>query len=230
MLIVDELLLLLLDDETGKLTADGLTSVDPVLGGAVLVDLALGGFVGLSSEGEPVKPGRVVVRRPGPTGDPLLDDILQRVSESSVKPAKMLTKITKGLRAVVLQRLVDLGAVRSEKAKVLGIFPTSRWPESDPRPELLVRDRLVQVLVEGRQPDERTAALISLLLTAKSLTKVVRTDRTGVAVDKKALTARAKEIADSDWASAAARQVVRDLQAAMMIAVMVPVMTAGAGS
>lgn len=223
MLIAEELLLLLLDDESGKLVVDATTAADPVLAGAVLVDLALGGFVDVAAAGEPVKEGRIVIRRPGPTGDPLLDEALATATAAAgKKPATLIPKVAKGLRAAVSQRLVDRGIVRSERAKVLGIFPTSRWPEADPRPEAQARERLAAVLLSENPPDVPTAALISLLLTANALPKVIRTDRTGAPVDTKALIARAKQVADSDWASAAARRAVKDLQAAIGIAVMVP--------
>jgi hypothetical protein len=227
MLIADELMLLVLDDDTGKLASDGMTPIEPVLAGAMLVDLALVGFVDVAGADEDVKVGRVIIRKPGPTTDPLLDQSLAKATADEGKqPVRLISTLGKGLQAQILERLVTMGAIRAEKSKILGIFPRSRWPEADPHIEAEVRERLSRVLFHGQAPDERTACTISLLLTANVLTKAFRTDPSGADVDKKALTARAKEVADSDWASGAARKAVQELQAAMVIATMIPVMTA----
>ncbi|WP_241996262.1 GPP34 family phosphoprotein [Kribbella antiqua] len=68
----------------------------------------------------------------------------------------------------------------------------------------------------GRQPDERTGALIALLSALNVVPKVV-TD----AVDKRALRKRAKEIAASDWAADAVKKAVAEMQAAVTTAVVV---------
>jgi hypothetical protein len=80
------------------------------------------------------------------------------------------------------------------------------------------------VLKLGTRPDERTGALIALLSALDVVPKVV-TD----AVDRKALKRRAKEIAESDWAAAAVRRAVQDMQAAVTASIVVA-STAGATS
>jgi hypothetical protein len=76
-LIAEDLLLLLLDDESGKAVLDD-TRLSRVLAGALLVELALDERIspateGNATKGNATKGGRVVVRNSQPSGDQLLD-------------------------------------------------------------------------------------------------------------------------------------------------------------
>lgn len=79
MLLAEDLLLLLTDDDTGKLAAS--TEVDVALGGALLVELALMDRVDVARAHDRVREGRLVVRDANPTGDGLLDEALAIVEE-----------------------------------------------------------------------------------------------------------------------------------------------------
>jgi Golgi phosphoprotein 3 (GPP34) len=74
-LIAEDLLLLVTDDASGRLSAP-VAQVDAGLGGANLVELTLMGKVDLSGAGDAGKPGRIIVRDPSPTGDAVLDAAL----------------------------------------------------------------------------------------------------------------------------------------------------------
>src|SRR5215208_6739076 len=75
MLLAEDLLLLLTDDDTGKLAASS-TEVDVALGGALLAELALMDRVDVAGADERVREGRLVVRDANPTADSLLDEAL----------------------------------------------------------------------------------------------------------------------------------------------------------
>lgn len=63
----------------------------------------------------------------------------------------------------VQELLVEAGVLRKERRKVLGLFPTTRYPEVDPEPERALRERL-RVAIEHNDPrDVRTVALALLL-------------------------------------------------------------------
>ncbi|KFG02096.1 hypothetical protein IQ62_03850 [Streptomyces scabiei] len=62
-----------------------------------------------------------------------------------------------------LRGVVDKGLIREEKRRVLLVFRTTRYPEADGTVESALRGRLAEVVLEGAEPDPRTAALISLL-------------------------------------------------------------------
>ncbi|WP_432940250.1 GOLPH3/VPS74 family protein [Kribbella sp. CA-253562] len=224
MLIAEDLLLLLYDDESGKPLA-GSPGLDYALAGAVVVELTLLGKVDISGEGEDVKPGRLKVLDASPTGDPLLDERLAMLAEKTgKKPKDVMGKLSKKLRDPLLRRLAERGILEESEGRVLGLFPVTRWPAKDAQHEGDVRAALENVLKLGTRPDERIGALIALLSALDVVPKIV-TD----AVDRKALKRRAKEIAESDWAAAAVRRAVQDMQAAVTASIVVA-STAGATS
>jgi hypothetical protein len=213
MLLAEDLLLLLLDDSSGRPVTDG-TKLDHALAGAVLLELTLRGKVDVAAPGEDVRKGRLVVRDESPTGEPILDHGLSIVDDrEGSKPANVLGKLAKGLRERLLAGLADRGVIRQEKGRVLGIFPTTRWPAEDSTHENSLRATLSGVLVQGLTPDPRTGALVSLLAAIDVVPKVVD------APDRKAVRRRAKEISEGAWAAEAVKKAVAAVNAATMAAV-----------
>lgn len=218
-LLAEDLLLLALDDESGKAVLDGIT-LPRVLAGGVLLELASEGVVVLDADGARGKKGRLVVGGSVPD-DPLLADAAARLAAGRpMKPEAAIEKLAKNIRDAVLERIVDNGWVREERGKVLGLFPTRRWPAVDESHERQVRAELRAVLVDGLTPSPRTAALISLLSAAK-LAPAIAPD-----ADKKQITKRAKDIAQGEWASAAVRKAVDSVNTALLVAVAVPAVVA----
>lgn len=228
MLIAEDVLLLTTDDESGKPTI-GSPGRELVLAGALLVELALLGRVDVADKGERVRAGRVVVRDPSMTGQVELDRALAICQEREGKsPASILDKIAKKLRERLLDQLADRGVIRAEHGKVLGIFPTTRWPEVEGGHERKIHDLLVSVLVQGTTPDQRTAAIVALLSSVDAAHKVVA--QGGAEIDKRAVRKRAKEIGRGDWAAGAVTKAVEAVQAAVTAAVMTSVVASTAGS
>src|SRR5262245_16578516 len=214
MLIAEDLLLLLYADESGKPVLAS-TELDYALAGAVLLELALLGRIDIAGPGENVKSGRLIVRDQSPTGEPILDERLAMLAgRQGRRPKDVIAKLAKNLRGGLLNELAGRGILRRNPGKVLGLFPVTRWPANDARHEQEVRLALDSALRIGTQPDERTAALISLLHAVNAVPKVI-TD----APDRKALKRRAKQIAESAWAAEAVRSAVQAVQAASMAAI-----------
>ena len=220
MLIAEDVLLLATDDATGKATISAL-QLDPALAGAVLIELVVAGRVNLLGEGRQAK---VVVTDGTPLGDPVLDVALQSlIDKGPCKPVQAIRLLAKGLRARLNDLLVQRGILRRESGKVLGLFPTTRWPARDSGPEQDVRALVVGVLLNGQEPDGRTAAVISVLTAADMLKTVVQRP------DIKAAKARGKDIGAGNWAGDSIRKVIQETQAAMTAAVMVSTTAAIAG-
>lgn len=227
MLLAEDLLLLLTDDDTGKLVVSG-AEADVALGGAQLIELTLLGRVDVTREGEG-RPGRLVVRPGERPTDPLLDEALDLVaSRQGKKPDAVVGPLGKKLRDRLYDRLTETGVLRSEPGKVLGIFPTHRWPAVDAAHERDLRAGLEQALLTGLQPQERVAALVALLLALRSVHKVVRPQDHGLS--RRDLDRRAKEIAEGDWGSAAVRKAVDAMTAATMAAITAATVAASGGS
>ncbi len=214
MLLAEDLLLLLTDDDSGKLAAPG-AEVDVALGGALLVELALMERVDVAGSDERVREGRLVVRDPGPTGDGLLDEALAIVGQKEgKKPQSIVARLGKRVRVRLYERLVAGGVLRAEDDRAFGIFPTHRWPSKDAAHESTVRAGLVTALREGTTAEARTGALVSLLLALKAVHKAV--DPGSVGLSKKELNANAKRIAEGDWAAQAVRRAIDSMNAAVI--------------
>jgi hypothetical protein len=214
-LLAEEFLLLCFDDQTGKkiISSD---KIEPGLGGALLLELALQERIGVTEE--PAgwwQRRRLTITDPTPTDDPELDSALAKLQNLEGKKIKTLIskmsgkRITKGLQRRLLERLAADGVLRLEHGKVLGIFPATTWPTSDTTPEEGVRERLHTALIAGSTPTERTVALIGLLEATGLLTKVIPSE------DKKSLRRRAKELTERDWAARAVKQAIQEYEAVM---------------
>lgn len=219
MLIAEDLILLAFDDETGR-TSSGVSNLDYSLAGALLIELAMLGRVDVAGEEDEAKTGRLLVHDASSTGEPALDEALGRLEKlDGTKPKDALGPLTRNeLATRLLTGLADRGILSKEKDRILGIFPTTRWPATDSEHEAAVRDDLHKVLIDGERPGERTAALIALLTTMDAVSKVLDIS----SGDSGEVKRRAKEIAEGNWVSDAMRKAVEEITAAVMVAVMVP--------
>jgi Golgi phosphoprotein 3 (GPP34) len=216
MLLAEDLLLLVTDDTSGRLSVPGVQA-DAGLGGANLVELTLLGKVDVAGEQDPGKPGRIIVRDLSPPGDEVLDAALRTlVARQGSKPSAAIRPLGKNLRPVLYERLAGSGVLRAGRGRVLGIFPTRTWPAQDPGHEAEMRQLVTQALVQPSAPDERTAALIALLHALKCEHKVV--DPRPYQLSRRQLRARAAEIAQGNWASEAVRKAIDEMMAAVAAA------------
>jgi len=216
MLLAEDLLLLVTDDASGRLSAPA-APVDAGLGGANLVELTLRNKVALSGEEGQGKPGRLLVRDASPAGDAVLDAALEIVvAHQGEKPSAAIRPLSKNLRQTLYQRLADRGVVRAEQGRVLGVFPARRWPAQDASHEAEIRRLVAEALTQQAVPDTRTAALIALLHALGCEDKIVDPRQYGLS--KRELRARAEEIAEGNWASEAVHKAIQEMMAAVMVA------------
>ncbi|SCL36156.1 Golgi phosphoprotein 3 (GPP34) [Micromonospora pallida] len=155
--LAEELLLLAYDDETGKATMPRI-SLDLGMAAAVLVELALAGRIAYSD-------GLLVVADPSPTGEPIVDDVLARIvaDDAPRSPSSWVQRLRHGLRDRILGDLCGRGVVRDVDETELGFIHVHRYPMVDPSVEQDTRRRLAEALTGGPVPDERTAALATLV-------------------------------------------------------------------
>ena len=218
MLIAEDLLLLLTDDATGKLVV-GSGEVDVALGGANLIELTLAGRVDVTGAGNDDTPGRLVLRDAAPVGDPVLDAALETLAaHEGKKPSAALGPLSKHLRPLLYERLAGNGILRSEKGRILGIFPTHSWPAEDAAHEAGVRRLLHHALVDRTTPDPRTAALVSLLHAVRALPKVVPQPQPRTGMTKRELEVRAEQIAEGSWAAEAVGRAIDEMMVAVLSA------------
>lgn len=226
LLVAEDLLLLLLDDDSGRLTHA--SYLDTGLGGAHLVDLALGGHVDVDEPGK--KWGFTQAARVHVTGslpeDPTLRAAYDTVAEKQRSAQDLVGRLGSKQRDPLLERLAGRGLLERRQGKVLGLFPTTRWPAADARHEAEVRARLGSALLRGAEPDPRTAALVALLHGLGVAHKVV----TDPQVPAREVRKRAKTIAEDDWAAKGVADAVAAAQSAVVAAVVASSAAATAGS
>ena len=211
-LLAEDLLLLVTDDASGRLSAPA-DRVNAGLGGANLVELTLRNKVDLTGEQDPGRPGRIIVRDPSPPGDAILDAALETVAGYQGKrPSTVIRPLSKNLRRTLYERLAGHGVVRAENSRILGVFAVRRWPAHDGSREAEVRRLMTQALVQQVAPDTRTAALIALVHAVGCEDKIVDPRQHGLS--KRELRARAKKVAEGNWASAAVRKAIEERMAA----------------
>jgi hypothetical protein len=221
-LIAEDLLLLLLDEHSGRPLVDS-TRVTHSLAGALVLELATMGL--LVPEYPAARQGRSKITAVGtPPADPLLDLAWRAFADKPRRAASVLQKLDSKVKDPLLERIADKGWVRPERTKVLGMFPRTSWPEVDGRHEAELRNNLGIVLLQGGNPDPRTGALVSLLLAAQALPKLFPD------ADKRQLRARAKKLSAGEWAGAAVKQAISEVQSAVMVAVMTPVIVSAGSS
>jgi hypothetical protein len=221
--LYEEILLLELDDEKG--TARSSSMYAQAMGGAALAELLLEGRIRLADD----KKRRVEVIDPTPVGDPLLDALLAEMAAAK-KPkqgSEWVAKVAnKGkLKAEAAGRLVTAGVLRQEEAKILGIFPTTHYPARDPGPEREVRARLHRAICTDTQDvDPRTIVLVALADAGGLLSRVIEKPRL------KERKERIKAITSGQAVRAVTQEAIDAVHAAVMVAVMVPVIAASVAS
>ena len=157
----EEILLLLLDDESGEFVPVPAWSRQCALAGAVLMDLAL-----LSRIDTDLR--KLVVVDPSPAGDDLLDPILAAiVEETEIHDARhwvehIAEEQSGRIQDGALTRLVSRGILESEGGRLLWAFRTRRYPTIDGKAEREVKLRIMHVLFSDEIPGPRDIVIICL--------------------------------------------------------------------
>lgn len=216
--LYEEVLLLALSDQKGTVLSGAWSH--QAVGAAVLVELLLGERLRLVPSGRKTLVEPIATR---PFGDELLDEWQEKIASDPKRRTVVgwVGKVagTKGLKGRVARGLARRGVLRVEERKILLIFRRQVYPERDPEPERVVRERLREaVLGNAREVDERTTALLAIAKPAGLLR---------VAFDKrelKARKARIESIVRGDAAGAAVKELVNQAIAAITVAAIVPTM------
>jgi Golgi phosphoprotein 3 GPP34 len=127
-------------------------------------------------------------------GEDLLDRslaVLER--KAGRRPESVLAEVGRGLPDALYDRLTAAGVRRVEHGKVLGSFPTTRWPAASVEHEGAVRRALSAALVGSSTPQPREGALISLVHALRVTHRLV--DARSHGLSRRDLDRRAKEVA-----------------------------------
>jgi hypothetical protein len=211
-LVAEDLLLLLLDEESGKVRASD--SAEAALGGAVLAELAILGAVTVEERTSRWKAPKVAVTGPVPQ-DRVLADAVELVAGKERSAQDLVPRLGKGLVQTLGDRMADRGILERRQSRLLGMLPRTRWPAADSSHEAEVRQSLASVLVQGTTPDARTGALVAVLSAIDRAHKVVDHD----GLSRREVKKRAKEIAEGAWAAKGVQDAIKATNAAVLAAV-----------
>jgi hypothetical protein len=160
--LYEELFLLALNPERGAIPLTA--PLEHVIIGAALTDLLLDDRIRIEKKG---RSNRVVVFRTSLTGEPILDECLERIRKSQrTKSVQTWVATLAGLKNLThgtAERLVRRGIVRREEQPFLVFFTRRIYPivNGAKRAELVEHLRTC-VRTEG-EPPARAAALLALL-------------------------------------------------------------------
>ncbi|MFC7551509.1 GPP34 family phosphoprotein [Pseudoroseomonas wenyumeiae] len=160
----EELLLLMLDDESGRLIDRATPAGDYALIGAMLAELAL-------EERIDTDPPRLRVKSAAPTGDAVLDGVLARIAaEREPRDSRWWVETLAGdvetYRNAYFERLVQRGILKSEEGRFLWFFSERRYPVISDKEEREVKARLMSIIFEDGPPSARDSLLIGLTRAA----------------------------------------------------------------
>ena len=216
--LYEEIMLLALRNEKGTIAT---SYSEYAVAGAVLAELLLDRRIFVDNTRKQL----VDLYKTEPTGDLIIDECLERMMAGK-KRASLKTWVSrlagiKGLRNKAARQLCKRGILRAEEDKILFIFTRKIYPEIDPVPEKKIVGRLhAAIFSDDDQLDPRTVVLISLAHGANLLTG--NFERKEIRTQKK----RIEQIVNGEMIAKATKEVIEACQAAMMVAVIMPAITA----
>ena len=159
----EEIMLLILDDASGKFANVPRWPLRCALAGGVLMDLALENRIDTDPE-------RLFVIDSTPVGDDLLDPVLSGIAEApGVLDARYWVQHTAEhageIRSRSLERLVERGVLERRKERFLWVFRSRRYPAIDGKADREVKLRIMSVLFSDEIPGPRDIAIVGLAET-----------------------------------------------------------------
>ena len=173
LLLHEQLLLLALHDEKGTVASRG-GFLNLALGGAMVVELLISGHIQLVPRGK--KSPLVELVHDEPTGDALLDAALEKLRKSK-RRASITTWVSRlsGIRKIrdlAALHLCETGILASRERKILGIFPSTAYPELDHRPEEELIGEIHRVVTTDCDDYDESIALLITIADAANMLSV----------------------------------------------------------
>lgn len=171
----EELLLITLDDNSGKLFASAKPyAIDIAIAASLIMELTLNGRIDTDSE-------KLFVISSEPTGNQILDDTLAEINaeKASLPTSAWITRIgQKGenLIQLITQSLVDRGVLKSVEKRLLWVFKTRVYPPASGIEEREVRARVMQLINSDEIPNPRDSLIVGLLQATSLMNHLLTPD------------------------------------------------------
>jgi len=168
--LTEQFTLIALNDEKGRFVSDP-TYLDNGLAGATLLELGLLNRIDWVDN-------IVKVKDDSPLGIPILDQSLMAIKKE--KPSKIshwigvLNANAGNIKHVTLKTLRDKGIIEKKEGKVLWIFNYDKYPTKNDQPENKIRERLKDIVLEVKVPDEKDLMLLGLIRVCQLVREAFR--------------------------------------------------------
>ena len=208
--LIEEIVLLSLDDETGAHLPLPPFALGLGMAGALLDDLSMAGRI--CTDGPQVK-----VLNAETTGNPLLDPWLALIAKDSQEHSvhywlSILANEKKEIESEALAHLIERGILKREDKKILWVLGLRRYPTIHNEERGEVRTRLERLILSDDPPSHFDATLISLLDGCELLHAIFRGDQ------YEARSARVASIAASDPVGREVAEALRELLSTVLLA------------
>lgn len=158
--MLEEIVLLTVDEQTGKLRSPDRFGTAYALGGALFFDLALAGKIDTGTS-------EIEIVDDSPTGHAAMDHFL---AEMATQPERTTVRAwiqeafgyRDYLEEFALASLAERGVLRHEKSRKLWIIDVTRFPIVDHRQAEHVRERLAKAILTDEIPESRDIMLVSV--------------------------------------------------------------------
>lgn len=169
--LTEDLVLLALDDHSGRILPVDDIGYRHALAGAVLLDLALLGRLENQD-------GALRVSDRTNTGEDVLDRWRETI-EAEKEPLELRVWIARlalasdQIETAALSSLVNRGILEKQETNFLWVFETRRYPMLDGTEEKEVKRRICDVLLSDEEPSQADAILVGLVDDARLLPHIL---------------------------------------------------------
>jgi hypothetical protein len=158
--MLEEIVLLTVDEKTGRLRSSREFGTAYALVGAAFFDLALARKIDTDTE-------EIQIVDATPTGNPTLDRMLSRMAaRPDLKTVREwieeMFAQRDDLEGEALRSLIDRGILRHEHTKLLWVIDVERFPMVDNKPLQHVKVRLANAILTDDIPETRDIMLVSI--------------------------------------------------------------------
>lgn len=160
--LAEELILIILDDSSGKFFSSAKPyAIDIAIAASLIMELTLIGRIDSDSE-------KLFVISNVPTGNYILDDTLAEISaeKTTLPTSDWITRIGKkgeSLNQLIINGLVSRGILISIDKRLLWVFKTRVYPPSSGIEEREIRARVKQLIYSTEIPNPRDSLIVGLL-------------------------------------------------------------------
>ena len=157
----EEIMLLLLDDESGAFLPVSSTAIQCAIAGAVLMDLAWQDRIDTDMR-------TLFLINPAPVDNEMSSFVLAQIASEEIHDTRYwIERIAEHhadeIQQAALDRLVEIGILQQNEGRFLWMFRSRRYPMIDGKAEKEVKMRIMEVLFGNDIPDPHDVALICLV-------------------------------------------------------------------